>query len=399
MSNDLDWEAAHRDLIRIAVRRAALEHALIAALRRALSAEVWRAMGMASFFEYAGRFVGLSPRQTEERLRVGQALEGLPRLSATLAGGRLPFSAVRELSRVVTPETEEAWLDAAAGKSVNEVARMVAGHKPGDGPDDPPDPAARRHRIVLEVSASTLATYRAAQAKVQRDTGGRLTEEDGLLLMARAVLAAPADPGRRSFPVQMTICDACGRPTRDGGGQEAPVDATAAELAPCDTQRPDEGGKATQDIPPVTRRLIKRRHHGRCAVPGCRNARFTDAHGVHLRSEGGTHDPENLICLCSDHHTAAHRGALIIEGTWSTGLTFRHADGSAYGAPANPRAAAILSEVRQALTGLGFTEREAQRMVEAVRPQVGAETTVVDALRSALRGSQTDASISCAQAS
>ncbi len=80
-----------------------------------------------------------------------------------------------------------------------------------------------------------------------------------------------------------------------------------------------------------------------------------------------------------------HRGALLIEGTWSTGLTFRHADGSVYGAPANPRAAAILADVHQALTGLGFKEREARRMVETVRPQLGADATLEDALRRASR--------------
>src|SRR6266567_6271709 len=89
MANDLDWEAAHRDLVRIAVGRAALEPELIGALRRALHAEAWRAMGMATFIEYAERFVGLSPRQTEERLRVGQA--SVPRRD-----GELQIAALRE---------------------------------------------------------------------------------------------------------------------------------------------------------------------------------------------------------------------------------------------------------------------------------------------------------------
>src|SRR6266487_5124250 len=105
MSNALDWEAAQYEIVRLARERAALEHALAGALLRAFRADVWRAMGMASFYEYAERYVGLSPRQTEDRLRVGKALEDLPRLSSSLAEGQLPFSAVRELSRVVTPET------------------------------------------------------------------------------------------------------------------------------------------------------------------------------------------------------------------------------------------------------------------------------------------------------
>jgi len=79
----------------------------------------------------------------------------------------------------------------------------------------------------------------------------------------------------------------------------------------------------------------------------------------------------------------AHRRHLVDRSD------LRHADDSVYGAPANPRAAAILlSDVHQALTGLGFKEREARRMVETIRPHVGAEATIEDALRRALRGWQ-----------
>ena len=108
MSNrgDREWEAAHRELVRMAAARAEHEHVLGGALLRALRAEAWRAMGMATFTEYAERIVGLTPRQTEDRLRVAMALEGLPQASAALAEGRIHFTAVRELARVAAPDTE-----------------------------------------------------------------------------------------------------------------------------------------------------------------------------------------------------------------------------------------------------------------------------------------------------
>ncbi len=169
-TGEVEWEAAHRDLVRLAAVRAAHEHALGAALLRALRADVWRAMGMASFHEYAERIVGLTPRQTEERIRVALALEELPRASAALAAGRVHFSAVRELTRVIAPDTETEWLDAVAGKSVGEIEKLVSGRRTGDRPSDPPEAEARRHTIVLEVSAETFATYREAQAKMRKDT-------------------------------------------------------------------------------------------------------------------------------------------------------------------------------------------------------------------------------------
>jgi 5-methylcytosine-specific restriction endonuclease McrA len=41
-----------------------------------------------------------------------------------------------------------------------------------------------------------------------------------------------------------------------------------------------------------------RRHHGKCAVPGCTNRSYLHVHHTTPRSEGGTHDPDALIVLC-----------------------------------------------------------------------------------------------------
>src|SRR5262249_58026626 len=125
-TGEVEWEAAHCALVRLAAARAAHEHALGAALVRAERAEVFRALGMATFFEYAERVVGLTPRQTEERLRVARALERLPETSAALAGWRGPFTAVRELTRVLAPETEAEGLTASEGQSVGEIETLVS---------------------------------------------------------------------------------------------------------------------------------------------------------------------------------------------------------------------------------------------------------------------------------
>ncbi|HKA90131.1 MAG TPA: HNH endonuclease signature motif containing protein [Haliangiales bacterium] len=338
---------------------------------------------MATFTEYAERVVGLTPRQTEERLRVATALEGLPRAATALAEGRVHFTAMRELTRVLAPDTEAEWLVAADGRSVGEIEEMVSGRRVGDRPSDPARAEARRHRIVLEVSAETFAIYREAQAKMHQDG---LTEEEGVTRMARAVLGGPADPGRSNYQIHITRCDACGRATQDARGRAVVVEEAIAEMAECDAQRVDDAGRATQDITPATRRLVVRRQHGKCAVPGCRAAVFTDVHHLRLRSEGGSHNAENLVLLCEAHHAAAHRGAIVVDGSWSAGLTFRHADGSAYGAPARPSAAAILSDVHVALTGMGFKDREARWMVGQVRPHMGGDGKVglVEAIRRAL---------------
>ena len=171
----------------------------------------------------------------------------------------------------------------------------------------------------------------------------------------------------------------------DGRGKSVVVDEVVAEMADCDAQRMDGTGKLKQDIPPSTRRLVLRRHHGACAVPGCLHARFLHVHHLTPKADGGGHDAENLVPACFAHHGAVHKGKLVIEGSWSTGLTFRHADGSLYGAIANPQIAATLADVHSGLVNLGFKIKEARRIVDAIRPRVGAATPLKAALRMALR--------------
>ncbi len=106
-------------------------------------------------------------------------------------------------------------------------------------------------------------------------------------------------------------------------------------------------------------------------MPGCRNATYVDIHHEIFRSDGGTHDPELLTVLCGAHHDAVHRGALRIEGTWSTGFRFLRADGGAYGTAGRVRMAGVFADVVSALRNMGWKDRDVQAMVDAVSPHVG----------------------------
>ena len=336
--------------------------------------------------EYAERYLGLKPRETEERLRMAEALEALPLLDGAFAAGERFFSAVRELTRVATAETEAEWMGRTSDMTVGDIEKLVSGRERGDRPDDPQGP--RRHRVVLDLSAEAFALFREAEAKLRRDVDVALSDDDSIALMARQVLGGPNDDGRSSYQIHMTMCPRCERAEQEGRGQSLPVTDEVAERASCDAQRVDASGHAAQDIPPATRRLVMLRHHRRCAAPGCRNATFTDVHHVVFRSEGGTHDPELLLVLCSAHHHAVHNGALRIEGTWSTGFRFFHTDGSPYGTAAKAEHTALLVELHQALRSLEFPDRQVRTMVDRVSPHVGAKVTLEDALRMALEASR-----------
>ena len=146
--------------------------------------------------------------------------------------------------------------------------------------------------------------------------------------------------------------------------------------------------RATQTIPLAIRRLLARRHQGRCAVPGCRNSGFVHQHHNRRRADGGGHDPEHMCLLCEAHHRAVHTGYLMVEGTWSTGFVFRHADGRVYGGRAegtrpwsSPTRQSRVAAAMRALRGLGRSEHEAKALVQRVATHVGEDASAAELYR------------------
>jgi hypothetical protein len=395
-SDAAPWRQAHVKLVRLAATRAGLDHEEGLWLLRAERAGAHARLGYASFREYAERLFGYSPRLVQEKLRVAAALEELPLLSGALEHGRLSFSAVRELSRVATAATEGAWLEVAGGKTVRELEDLVSGQRPGSLPGDLPDEGARRHVLRLEVSGDVLATFREAMDKVRRQAGEALDDDAAVLLLCRQVLGGPRDDGRSSYQVALTVCEHCRRGMQQGRGELVDVPQEIVAMAACDAQdvghveRAHVGAKrATQTVAPAVRRQVTRRDGGRCRVPGCRHAVFTDVHHLRLRSEGGESTLENLVTLCPAHHRAIHRGELVVEGDVSDNLCFRHADGTPYGELPSPVSTELRAKAYRALTTMGYRETEAKRAL--ARVPASSSGSLEQLVRQALRELTTDA--------
>jgi len=107
-----------------------------------------------------------------------------------------------------------------------------------------------------------------------------------------------------------------------------------------------------------------------------------DVHHLLLRSEHGTHSPENLVTLCGAHHRAIHDGELIVTGSASAHLDFTHADCRPYGGAVAPAVADARAKAFQALTGMGFREGQAKRALARIPQSVSSlERLIRQALR------------------
>jgi hypothetical protein len=238
-----EWVGAHRELSRLAALRARCDAEEGRALLRALRSAAHVHAGFGTFAEYVERLLGYRGRLTYEKLRVAEALERLPQISAALESGALHWSAARELTRVAAVETQAAWLEVARGKSLRQIEALVAGANPGEtpggsgAPSNEPGISARQHVLRFEVTGETFAAVREAVAQLRRAQNSRVDDDTALLAMARALLGGPKDDGRSSYQISLSVCPGCGRGTQRAAGERVAVSTEAVEMARCDAQQ------------------------------------------------------------------------------------------------------------------------------------------------------------------
>jgi hypothetical protein len=234
--DDCEWVRAHEALSRLARERAAADAEegrwLLAGRRSAAHVH----LGFASFGEYIERLFGYTRRTVQEKLRVAEALEELPRLAHALETGSLGWSAARELTRVAVADTEQGWLDFAKGKTLRQLEEIVAGKRPGDDPSAPALPSVARRVLRFEVEPETFALFNEALTALRRRSGEAWDDDSALLEMARQVLGGPADDGRASYQIALTVCPSCANGQQQAGGELVPVAGEVVEMAQCDGQ-------------------------------------------------------------------------------------------------------------------------------------------------------------------
>ena len=256
----------------------------------------------------------------------------------SLRRGEATFDRALATARLAVSGASREMVEASSGYDVAGVARLVS----------------RRRRITKEHERSVFRDrFVAIQPNLDESLWrlwGQLPAVDGAIvekaLITRAErLPAPPDGGRaggaRRADALVAIAGDSTGGTLDGtsgGAVTVFVDLdtangtagdTGAEIAmgprigPVALERllcegtvqvvglaggnPVAASSATRAIPPATRRFVQWRD-GACVISGCRSRYRLQPHHVTPRSEGGTHNPENLATLCWHHHHIAIHG-------------------------------------------------------------------------------------------
>jgi hypothetical protein len=392
----VDWRRVDRELRAIASKRAALDAEEARWLREAERLQIWRPLGMVSALDYLERILGYTPHTARERLRVAKALADLPAIGESFAGGELSFSAVREVTRVATSDTDIEWRDYAIAKTVREIEDSVASHAPGSRPSDPADPTIRPRVLRLELRPDTYARFRQVRTMLADEKQRHLDDDELIAALCDIALAPTSDSGeshgRAKYQISMTVCERCKHVWQHGSGAKIPVDEAAVEQALCDAQHigsidGDAPERAHQDIPPALRRFIWHRDGGRCQTPGCRSTRNLEIHHLRAIADGGQHVASNATVRCGSCHHAHHDGRLMISGTAPDKIETRWLHEPSHSDTASSKLdnAIVREEARIALVGMGWKPTIARSAIEAAASRVGRDAPLETWVREALR--------------
>lgn len=331
---EMEHRALRQRLLEYAHHRASLDAAEAFDLVRAEKLKIHLLRGHATIYEYMERVLGYGPHAARERMRVSRALVALPVTSGELAKGKLTFSAVRELTRVATADTEAEWLTTTNGMTAHQIEQAVAGRARGDRPEDPKPPDMRTRKVTLYLPTEVYAQFRQARVALEEERGSEVSDIDFIEAMCRRMLDPGTGAEGPAHQIAYKQCPDCKAATQNGAGLELGIPPDILERAECDARfigsldapMPE---RATTSVTPRIREQVFARDNFCCTVPGCRSRRNLEIHHLRAQANGGTHEPSNVTLICSGHHAALHAGLLQMKGTAPYGIRFRWT----YGAP------------------------------------------------------------------
>ncbi len=326
--------------------------------------KLYRHVGYAGLVEYGEQAFGFSPSKTRQLALLGRKLPELPALDRALCGGTLGWTKARTLLPILRLDNVEDWIQRALTVSNRELEELVSRAEQGDAPPDPDEDWPDLDYVWTRMRLEPLHFERLmkAVAHIRHELGDfDLSLSQCLVAMADRVLGAPVHehehehahagehacvvpspaPGGApspwgrggsaldqahvcrepsSPPVRIVAhrCPSCERAWLDSRAGRLELQRREREALEADAEivAGDESagtpGHISRTVPPATRRAVLIRDRGRCQVPGCRCRQHLALHHIRFRSQGGTHDPDNLITLCWAHHDMVHRGVLAV---------------------------------------------------------------------------------------
>ncbi|MCP5090079.1 MAG: DUF222 domain-containing protein [Gammaproteobacteria bacterium] len=373
-------EEIDRNILHLCTRINAATYELLKLIREFDERAGWVQWGLQNCAEWLAWRCDLSMTTALEKVRVAHALKTLPAIAAAFAAGELSYSKVRALTRVANRDNEndllafalrhtashvaercrelrmgsDASIDTATRAYANRSLRLRRDHQRGmmtvsvDLPMDSGE--------LLEKALDKARDDEALAVPDLADTCWSTRQADAFVTILSAYLSDDMESGAANDNYLVTVHVDQSALAGNDGRSALPIesvkrlccDSQAVVITEGNNGEPLSIGRKSRIIPRAIARAVRARDNDCCTFPGCRNRRFLHCHHVEHWSNGGETSHDNLMLLCTKHHTLVHEGGFRIEKDFQDRWFFVRPDGIAvpdcgHHPDENPPAGGLLS--------------------------------------------------------
>jgi len=335
--------------------------------------KLWHLEGICSCAHWLNWKCGISMNAAREKVRVANALGGLPMISEAFSKGQISYSKARAMTRVATPENEEFLMKIANHGTAYHVETVVRGYRRAkqlnevesanqqfnsrsfDYHYDDDGSLVFNGRLPAEVGAMLIKAL--GNAVDRADAGQDVSAEtrpplatrraDALADMAESYLENGNESSSSADRYQVMVHVSAETLESDVSAETSETETAHIEQGPhvsaetsrricCDASitrlvedkngEPLSSGRKSRVIPPPMRRALKARDKI-CRFPGCTHQHFIDGHHIKHWSDGGETCLDNLVQLCRHHHRLVHEGGFSCEKGNDGQIVFRNQQG------------------------------------------------------------------------
>ena len=354
-------EDLDRNILNLCTRINAATCELLVLIREFDERAGWLQWGLSNCAEWLAWRCDLSTTTAFEKVRVAHAVKRLAAISTAFAAGELSYTKVRELTRVADRCNEDDLLAFALRTTASHVAERCRELRMGS--DASIGTAARAYAnrslrlrrdhqrgmmtITVDLPMDTGELVEKALDKARddealaipdlSDTSWSMRQADAFVNMVNRYLCDNKSSEASNDNTLVTIHVQHSALAGNGGRSALPLesvkrmccDSQALVITEDDNGEPLSIGRESRIIPKAIARAVRARDHNCCTFPGCRNRRFLHCHHVEHWSQGGETSLDNLMLLCTKHHTLVHEGGFRIDKDFQDRWFFVRPDGIA----------------------------------------------------------------------
>ena len=354
-------EDLDRNILTLCTRINAATYELLVLVREFDERAGWVKWGLKNCTEWLAWRCDLSMATAMEKVRAAHALKMLPLISDAFSSGELSYSKVRALTRVANRNNEDELLTFALRHTTANVEARCRELRCGR--EDSIDSAARayvnrslrirrdRERsmmvVTVELPMDTGELIEKALDKARDDeyldipdlvdTSWSTRQADAFVNMVSDYLSGKKNEGSTNDKYLVTVHVDQAALAGGEGRSALPIesvkrlccDSKAVVITENENGEPLSIGRKTRIVPTAIERALRARDNNCCTFPGCYNRRYLHSHHVEHWSNGGETNLENLMSLCTKHHTLVHEGGFRIEKDYADRWYFMRPDGIA----------------------------------------------------------------------